>query len=171
MGDEQNALSLCCKILHDLHKLLDFLGSENCSRLVKNQDLIVTVKHFQDLCSLLHANCSILNDGIRIYCQTISLRKLHNLFAGTLFLKETIFCSLDSKNNVIQNTEAFYQLEVLMYHSDTQVVSVIWIFDLYLFAILMDFALFRLIQTKQNTHQCRFTCSVLSQKCMNLTFF
>ena len=108
VGNEQNAFALGCQIFHDLHKLLDFLRSKYCGRLIKDQDLVVTVKHFQDLGSLLHTYCGILDNGIRIYRKTIFFGKGHNLFTRALFLKETVFCGLNTKDNVIQNAEAFY---------------------------------------------------------------
>ena len=123
MGNEQNALALCCQVLHDLHR------SKYCGRLIKDQDLVVTVKHFQDLGSLLHTYCGILDNGIRIYRKTIFFGKGHNLFTRALFLKETVFCGLNAKDNIIQNTEAFYQFEMLMYHSNAQVICIVWIFD------------------------------------------
>ena len=171
VGNEQNALSFGCQIFHDLHKLLDFLRSKYCGRLIKDQDLVVTVKHFQNLGSLLHTYCGILDNGIRIYRKTIFFGKGHNLFTCALFLKETVFCSLNAKDNIIQNTEAFYQFEMLMYHSNAQVICIVWIFDLNFLSIFVDLALFRLIQTEQNAHQSGFTCSIFAKQSVDLTFF
>ena len=171
VGNEQNAFTLGCQIFHDLHKLLDFLRSKYCGRLIKDQDLVVTVKHFQDLGSLLHTYCGILDNGIRIYRKTIFFGKGHNLFTRALFLKETVFCGLNTKDNIIQNTEAFYQFEMLMYHSNAQVICIVWIFDFNFLSIFVDLALFRLIQTKQNAHQSGFTCSIFAKQSVDLTFF
>ena len=171
VGNEQNAFALGCQIFHDLHKLLDFLRSKYCGRLIKDQDLVVTVKHFQDLGSLLHTYCGILDNGIRIYRKTIFFGKGHNLFTRALFLKETVFCGLNAKDNIIQNTEAFYQFEMLMYHSNAQVICIVWIFDFNFLSIFVDLALFRLIQTKQNAHQSGFTCSIFAKQSVDLTFF
>ena len=88
-----------------------------------------------------------------------------------LFLKETVFCGLNAKDNIIQNTEAFYQFEMLMYHSNAQVICIVWIFDFNFLSIFVDLALFRLIQTKQNAHQSGFTCSIFAKQSVDLTFF
>ena len=171
MSDKQNALALCCQVLHDLHQFLDLLGSEHCGRLIKDQDLIVTVKHLEDFCSLLHTNCGVFNDGVRIYRQTVFLGKLHHFFTCAVFLKKTILCGLHAKNDVVKNAEAFYQLEVLVHHTNSKVVGIIRVLDLYLFAVLADFSLFWLVQTEQNAHQGGFACSVLTKQCVDLTFF
>ena len=74
MRDKQNTLALCRQILHDLHQFLNLLRSQYCSRLIKNQDLIVTIQHLQDLGSLLHTNRDILNQSIWLYLKSILLR-------------------------------------------------------------------------------------------------
>ena len=67
MSNEKNTLSFCSQIFHDRHQLLDLLRCQHSSRLVEDQDLIVTIQHFQNLCSLLHTNGNILDQCIRIH--------------------------------------------------------------------------------------------------------
>ena len=66
MGDEKDALSLFCKVFHNLHKFFNFLRSEDCSRLVKDEDFVFTVKHLENLRSLLHTNADVLNEGVKV---------------------------------------------------------------------------------------------------------
>ena len=73
MSDKKNAFSFGCQTFHDLHQLCDLLNGQNCCRFVKDQDLIVTVQHLQDLSSLLHSYGDILNQSIRIYLEMILL--------------------------------------------------------------------------------------------------
>ena len=60
---------------------------------------------------------------------------------------------------------------MLMYHSNAQVICIVWIFDLNFLSIFVDLALFRLIQTEQNTHQSGFTCSIFAKQSVDFTFF
>ena len=46
MGNKEDAFSLFCKPLHDLHQFFDLLYSQHRCRLVKDQDLIIPVQHF-----------------------------------------------------------------------------------------------------------------------------
>ena len=49
-----------------------------------------------------------------------------------------MLCSLYTKNNIIQYAKALYKFKVLMNHSDTKVIGIIWIVYLYLNTILLD---------------------------------
>ena len=55
-----------------------------------------------------------------------------------------------------------------MNHADTQRIGRARIFDLCLFAVHEDLALFRLIKAEQDAHQRRFTGAVLAQKGVDL---
>ena len=118
MCDEQNALPLRRQILHNRHQLLDLLWSQHCRRLVEDQYLIFPVEHFKDLRPMLHAHRNILDDSARIYGKAVFLRELHDLFPGLVLLQKSSLRRLHAQNDIVQDTETFHQLKVLMYHSD-----------------------------------------------------
>ena len=154
MSDKQNALSLCRQIFHDHHELLDFLRSKYCCRLIKDQDFIITIQHFQDFRSLLHTHGDIFDLCIRVNGKSVLLRQLYYFFSCFVFLKEATFCrSFYSKHNVIQYRKAFYQFKMLMDHTNSKFIGIIRVLDLNFFTVFVDLSFFRLIQSKQNTHQ------------------
>ena len=62
--------------------------------------------------------------------------------------------SLAAQNNIIKYGKNFYELKVLVHHSDSKSSRIVWISDFYFFSILVDFAFFRLIKSKEDAHQC-----------------
>ena len=151
--DKENAFSFCCKAFHDLHELCDFLYGKHGSRLVEDQDFVITVEHLQDFGSLLHSDCDVLDQSIRIYLEMIFLRQLHDFLSGVVFFQQAVFGVFYSEDDVIQYGEAFHQFEVLVYHTDLQGIGIVWILDLYFLSVFAYLAFIRLVQTKQNTHQ------------------
>ena len=170
MGDEQDALALGLEAAHNLHQFIDLLRGQNGRRFVKNQNLIVAVQHFEDLDTLLHTDGDIADQRIRVDFQAVLLAKLHDLFTGSILLQETMAGILDTQDDIVKNGKTFDQLEMLMHHADAKRVGVIGVLDLDLFAIFLDNALFRLIQTEQYAHQGRFTGAVFAQQRMDLAF-
>ena len=171
VGDEENALALGGQILHDGHELLDFLRRQHGGGLVENQDFIVPVQHLEDFGPLLHTHGDILNDGVGVHGQAVLLRQGHNLFPGLGLLEETALGGLRAEDDVVQNAEAFHQLEVLVHHADAQGVGVVGVMDGDGLAVLADFALLRLVETEENAHQGGFAGAVFAQQCVNLTLF
>ena len=169
MGDKQNALALSLQGAHDIHKLLDLLGRQHGSRLIKDQDLIIPIEHFQDLRALLHAHGDIFYAGIRIHIQPILFRKGHDLFAGSLLLQEPQLCRLHAHDDIIQHGKALHQFEMLVDHADAKSVGIVWIFDGNGLPVLADAACLRLIQTEKNRHEGGFSCTVLPQQSMYLS--
>ena len=168
MGDKEDGLPLSRQILHDLHKLVDLLGRQHSSRLVKNKDLVIPVEHLQDLYTLLHTHGDVLHLGVHIYPQAIPLRQLLHLFTGFLLLHKTHFGGLRPQNDIIQHREYIHQLEMLVYHSDTQGGRHIRVGDIDFFAVFANLACLRLIQAEQYAHQRGFTGAVFAQQSVDL---
>ena len=101
--------------------------------------------------------------------QTILFRQFQNLDTGRCLVQETILHRLHTHDDVIQNTEALDQLEVLVDHADAQIVCVVRIINLDFLAVLLNNAFLRCIQTEQHTHQSGFTCTVFAKQCVDLT--
>ena len=60
---------------------------------------------------------------------------------------------------------------MLVNHSNIQIICIVGRADLNFLSILLNNTGSRLIETKQDTHKRRFSCSVLSQKRMDLSSF
>ena len=59
-----------------------------------------------------------------------------------------------SEDDIVKYGKAFHQFEMLMHHTDFQCIGIVRVLDLYFLSVFTDFALIRLVQTKQNAHQC-----------------
>ena len=126
------------------------------------------VEHLQDLYSLLHTHGDVRDSGIAVDIQAIALAQGKHLLARFLHLQDAVLCGLDAEDDVLEHGEVLHQHEVLMNHADTQRIGRARIFDLCLFAVHEDLALFRLIKAEQDAHQRRFTGAVLAQKGVDL---
>ena len=115
------------------------------TRFVKNKDIVVTVKHLENFCSLLHTDGNIFNHSIRIDLQTIFLGQSNNFFSGFGFLQESGFVGFDPEDDIIQDCKAFDELEMLMNHTDSEIIGIVRVMDLYLLSVFTDLAFFRLI--------------------------
>ena len=164
MGDEQDALALGLEAAHDVHELVDFLRGQNRRRLVENQNFIVTVEHFQDLDTLLHADGDVADQRVRVDLQTVLFAQGHDLFACLVLLQKAVLCVLNTQDDVVEHREALHQLEMLVHHADAQCVGIVGVADGNLLAVFQDLALFRLIQAEQHAHQRTFARTVLAQK-------
>ena len=168
VGDEEDGLSFLCQAAHDVHELIDLLRRQNGSRLIEDQDLIVAVEHLEDLRALLHADGDVLDESIGVDVQAILLRELHDLFPGLIHLQEARLVRLHAEDDVFKHREALHELEVLMHHANAQCIGIVRIIDLDFHAILLDNALFRLIQAEQDAHQRGLACAVFAEERMDL---
>ena len=145
MGDKQDGLTLLRKTPHGCHQLLDFLGSQHSGRLIKNQNLIVPIEHFQNVHTLLHAHGDILHLGIQVYLQPVALRQLLHLFPRLLLLQKAQLGILCAQNDIVQNSEHINQLKVLVDHTDIQSRCIIGIVNGHNLSILLNDTLLGLI--------------------------
>ena len=171
MGDKEDALALFRQAAHDLHELFDLLRREHGGRLVENKDLVVAVEHLQYLYALLHADGDVLDLRVQVDLQAVAVGKLLHLFAGGLLLEEAELRILRAEDDVIEHGEHVDELEVLVYHADVKRRGVVGVVDLDLLAVLLDDALFRLIQTEKDAHQRGLARAVLSQQSVDLALF
>ena len=169
MGDEEDGLALSGQTLHDLHQLVNLLRSQHGCGLVKDEHLIVAIKHLEDLHALLHAHRDIFNFCVQIHFQAVALGQRQHLLTGLLLGQEAEFGVLRTQDDIVQHGKHIDQLKVLMHHTDMQGSRIVGVVDLHNLAVLADLALIRLIQTKQHAHQRRFACTVFTQQCMDLT--
>ena len=168
VGDEEDGLAFLCQAAHDVHELFDLLRRQNGSRLIEDQDLIVAVEHLEDLRALLHADGDVLDESIGVDVQAILLRELHDLFPGLILLQEARLVRLHAEDDVFKHRKALHELKVLMHHANAQCIGIVRIIDLDFHAILLDNALFRLIQAEQDAHQRGLACAVFAEERMDL---
>ncbi len=168
MGNKENGFALCRKILHDLHELFDLLRRKHGRRLVEYKDLIVTVKHLEDLGALLHTDGYILYLCIKVDLKAVALGKSLDLLAGFLLLEESHLRVLSAEDDVVQNREHFNKLEVLMHHAYVKRGRIVRVVDLDFDAVFADLTLLGLIKAEQHAHQCGFAGAVFAEKSMDL---
>ena len=72
VSDENNRGPRVGKLTHDRHEFVSFLGREHCRWLIKNKDLRLAGKRFNDFDSLLSADREIFNERIGIKIETKS---------------------------------------------------------------------------------------------------
>ena len=164
MGDEQNGLALPGEIAHDVHQFVNFLRSQNSRRLVQNEDVVIPVEHFQNLHPLLHTHGNVFHQRVRIHLQAVFFTQRHHLAPGLLLLEKAQLGVFRAQNDVIQHGKHVHQLEMLVNHADVKGVGVVRVVDPDLFAVLLDDALVRLIQTEKHAHERTFSCTVFAQQ-------
>ena len=82
-----------------------------------------------------------------------------------------MLCRFHSKHYVLKDSKVLYELEMLMHHSDSEVIGIIWILYFYFLAIFFYDSFFRLIKSEKHTHQSGFSRAVLTKKRMDLALF
>ena len=152
MGDEQNRLSFCRKVFHNLHKFVDFLRGKDCRRLVKNQNFVVAVQHFQNFDALLHTDRNIFDNRVGINHKTVLFGKRDNLFARLFFCQKARLIRFRPKDNVVKYAVHLHKFEVLMHHTYAKSGCVVGIIDFYDLSVFQNFAFFGLIQAEQHRH-------------------
>ena len=116
----------------------------------------------------MHSDSDVRNDRIGIYQKIVLLTQFHYFFPGIRHLDDPTLCGLHAKNDILQYRKIMHQFKMLVNHTDPKRVGIQRPPDLHFFSLYLDYALFRLIQAKKHTHQSGFSCTVLSQQCMDL---
>ena len=168
VGDEQDRLAFCRKVLHDHHEIVDLGGGQHGGGLVEDEDLVVSVEHLEDLCALLHTDSDILYFGIEVDLEAVFLRQFSHFPASFILLQDAVFGGLSAEDDVVENGEALHEHEMLVDHSDSQSISVVGIVDLHLFAVLLDDAFFGLVHAEQHRHQRGLSCAVFPKQRVDL---
>ena len=145
MGDEEDGFPLLGKLPHGGHQLVNLLGREHRRGLVEDEDLVVPIKHLQNLHPLLHPHRDVLHLGVQVHLQAVPLRQGLHLCAGRLFLQKPHSGGLRAQDDVIQYGEYLDEFEMLVYHADTQGGGVVGIVDLHNLAVFLNGPRLRLI--------------------------
>ena len=168
--DDDNALAVLDKIVHDGDELRDLLRGEGGGRLIQDQDVRAAVERFQNFHALLHADGDILNLRVGVDGQSVTLGDFHHVFARRGHVQLDAPGGLCAEDDVFRDGEGLYQHEVLMYHADAGVDSVAGIVHHDLFAVNKDVAGGRLEQTVELVHQRRFARAVFAEDRVDFAF-
>ena len=76
---------------------------------------------------------------------------------------------LFADKDILGNREMRHEVELLMDHSDAALLRVERAVELDLFALVDDLSAVFFIDTVEHLHQCRFSRSVFTNQCVNLT--
>ena len=168
MGDDDDGLAVGDQVLHDREQLIDLLLRQDCRRFIQDQDLGAAVEGLEDLDALLHADRNIPDLGIRLDLESVLLDDLADILAGLAHVDaDPCRPGLGTQDYVLRDREILHQHKVLVHHADAVFDRGRRIFDIDLFAVDIDLALVRLIQTVQDVHQCTLAGAVLAEDRMD----
>ncbi len=153
MADKQDGLTFFDKVFHDVHQIVNFLRCQYSRWLIKDQDVVVTVQHLEDLSTLLHADGNVGNQSIRVNLHAVLFTESKYFLSCIVGLQDAMFGILHTENNVLQYRKALHKFEVLMDHADAKTIGIGRIVNLDNLSIFFDGTLFSLIKSKQNRHQ------------------
>ena len=124
-------------------------GVKTAVGLVKNQDFVVTIEHFENLGALLHAHGDVLHLGVQIHLEAIALGKRLHLLPRLLLLEEAQPGGLHAQDDIVEHCVALHQLEVLVHHADVEGVGVVGVADGDRLAVFQNGAVLRLVQAER----------------------
>lgn len=111
----------------------------------------------------MHPDRDILDFGIRVYIEAVSLGQLLDPFGDRSHIQaEEVLARLGAQNNILGHGKRLDQFKMLMHHPDSEFVRDIRIRDPHVLAVDFDYATVRLIHAKQDTHQGGLACPVLT---------
>ena len=160
MRDNDDGLVVSAHITQNVEKLLRLLRSEHGGRLVKNQNIGAPVKHLDNLDRLLFRDRHLIYLFVKIKLKAITVKNFLNFCRGLFHIK---FAVIITENDVFCRRKDINKLEMLMYHSDLQIKSVLGRSDNDLFTVNKDLTVIREIDTRNHIHQRCFTASVLTE--------
>ena len=170
MGNDDDALAVTNEIVHDLDQLGNLLWGEGRSGLVQDQNISTAIQRLQDLNALLHADGNIFNLRVRVYGKTVTFGYFHHVLSRRNHVQFYAAGRLGPQNDILRDRKRLYQHEVLVYHADSGVDGIAGIVHLDLFAVNQDIAGCGLEQAVKLIHQCRLSCAVFAQNCVDFTF-
>ena len=152
------------ELAHRGHELLNLLRREDGGRLVEYEYLVVAVEHLEYLDALLHADGDVLDLGVEVDLEAVALGELLHAPAGLLLLDEAQLGRLGAEDDVVQHREHVDQLEVLVHHAYVQRRGVVGVLYPDLLAVLLDYALLRLVEAEEHAHERALARAVLAEQ-------
>ena len=118
VGDQQNGDALLAKRAQNIEQLFGFLWCQDTCRFVEDQDFGTAKQRFQNFHTLLQTDWQVLNNHVRVNCQTKILRQLVQGFTGLACAGLDTQAAFAAKHDIFQDGEIGYQHEMLMHHAD-----------------------------------------------------
>ena len=84
MGDQDDGLAVALQTADDLQKKFDLLGCQHGGGFIKDQDFRFSVKHLENLNTLLHGDVDLLDHFGGIHFQPEFAGKLQDILVGLL---------------------------------------------------------------------------------------
>ena len=117
--DEDNRLAGIAQRPHNRKEGFDLLRRQNGGRLVKDQHIGRSEKHFQNLDTLLDTDRQVLDQDVRGHIHAIAgIDLCHLLACRGKIQKITGAGRLDAKDDIFHNAEHRDQHEMLMHHAN-----------------------------------------------------
>ena len=172
MGDQDNAFARITEFYQGLEKLDNFLGSEDCGRLVHNQQVSSQIQSFQNFYPLLNTDRNILYQSFGRNLQFILFAKgIYHLFCFFDVQQLILFLNRPPQDHILCYRQGRDQGKMLMNHSDSRINGVLGAFKMHRPAIDEDLSSIRLIHSVEHSHQRSFPGAVFSDQTIDFSGF
>ena len=173
MRNDDRCHSLFFKLKHKFQKCLRIGFIERCRRLVKDQKFYIFCQCFGNFYQLLFADSDIFDQSVRIFFQPYLFHKLLGTSVGFRPVNRHFLSLLIAKKHIFCDRHIRYQCEFLVDNYNTFFLTVFNFLKFTNFSIVNDvtFVTSIRVDSTEDIHQCRFTGSVFTDQCVNLTFF
>ena len=118
VGDEHDRLALRDQAANDREEFLDLSRREHGRRLVEDQDVGFAEQGLQQLDPLLLADGQVLDLGVGVDAQPVTLAQLHDPLSGGLEIEHRSAAQFVAQHDVLGDREHRDELEVLVHHPD-----------------------------------------------------
>ncbi len=169
MRNKNNRLAALDQAAQDPKEFQRFLGREDASRLVKDQDPGATIQDFYDLDALLEADGEIFDAGVGIQGKAVLPRQISNRGSRPgIVIEATRPYRLAAEHDVLADGKNGNQHEMLMDHADAVPDGIAWALHRRRLALDQDLAGVRVNQAVKNVHQRALAGAVFADERMDL---
>ena len=168
MGDDDDGAAIVAHALELNEKLLRFLGRQNRSRLIEDDQLRAPCQHLQNLHLLGHAHRQRSAKCIGIHGHVVLLRQRRRACTHCLFVQQGEAAGLHAQVYVLIHGKLVDEHEMLIDHADAQRSRGFRGRDQNPLPVPEDLPLRREFRTVEDLHQGGFSRSVFTRNGMDL---
>ncbi len=170
MGDQDDGFALFLEAVQDAEEVVGLVRGQHAGRLVKDQDIGLTVKRLEDLDPLLVADREVFDQRIWIDVKLVFARQIgqHAAGLGQRGVQERPV--LGPQNDVFQHGEVLHQFEMLEHHTDAGADGGLTVGDGGELAVDENLARVGFVKAVEDRHQCRFPGTVFTDDAVNGAF-
>ncbi len=114
------------EVAHDPEQLVGLLRGQHGGRLVEDEQVDVPGQRLEDLDALLGADRQVLDLGVGVDVEAVSLAELADHLAGLSEVEEACPGRLVAEDDVLGHRHDRHELEVLVDHADAPADRVAW---------------------------------------------